>query len=204
MTEASRSEEARPHNIQDLEAVNASGDGNDSVKFWSRHNVNFARVSAPPDHVFAFIDDHARLASHMSKSSWQLGGGRMKTTFDEGRGQIVGSRIRVSGRVLGLELSVDEMVTKREPPKWKVWETVGTPRLLVIGSYRMGFEITPDGTESMLRVFIDYALPSSWLGRLLGHLFGGRYATWCTRSMVNDAERHFATSSASTRHKWYE
>lgn len=159
------------------------------------HDESSALVSAAPERVFAFIDDHERLLSHMSQSSWRIGGGRMHTTFDDGRGQRVGSRIRVSGRILGLELSLDEVVIEREPPSRKVWETVGSPRLLVIGPYRMGFDVTPRGSSSWLRVFIDYAMPSSWPDRWLGGVFGGYYAHWCTQRMVNDAVRQFASSA---------
>jgi hypothetical protein len=158
------------------------------------HDESSALVSASPERVFSLIDDHERLSSHMSQSSWRMGGGRMKTMLDERRGQSVGSHIRVSGRVLGLELSLDEVVTEREPPTRKVWETVGSPRLLVIGPYRMGLEVTPGGSGSLLRVFIDYAMPSSWPARWLGRVFGGYYAHWCTQSMVNDAVRQFASS----------
>ena len=152
-------------------------------------------MSAVPERVFALIDDHERLASHMTQSSWRMGGGRMKTILDEGRGQRVGSHIRVSGHVLGLELSLDEVVTEREPPIRKVWETVGAPRLLVICPYRIGFEVTPRESGSLLRVFIDYALPSPWAERWLGRAFGGYYAHWCTQSMVTDAVRQFASSA---------
>ena len=119
----------------------------------------------------------------------------MKSILDERRGQSVGSHIRVSGRVFGLELSVDEVVTERQPPTRKVWETVGSPRLLVIGPYRMGFEVAPHGSGSQLRVFIDYALPTPWPDRWLGRVFGGYYARWCTQRMVNDAVRQFASSA---------
>ena len=119
----------------------------------------------------------------------------MKTILDERRAQRVGSHIRVSGRVFGLELSLDEVVTEREPPTRKVWETVDSPRLLVIGPYRMGFEVTPRESGSQLRVFIDYALPSPWPERWLGRVFGGYYAHWCTQTMVDDAVRQFASST---------
>ena len=158
------------------------------------HDESGALVSASPERVFALIDDPERLSSHMSRSSWRMGGGRMTTVLDERRGQSVGSHIRVSGRVLGIELSLDEVVTEREPPTRKGWETVGSPRLLVIGPYRMGFEVTPSGSGSLLRVFIDYAMPSSWPARWLGRVFGGYYAHWCTQNMVNDAVRQFASS----------
>ncbi|MEO6488047.1 MAG: SRPBCC family protein [Thermoanaerobaculia bacterium] len=159
------------------------------------HDESTALVSASPEGVFALIDDHERLSSHMSQSSWRMGGGRMTTTLDEHRGQSVGSHIRVNGRVFGLALSLDEVVIEREPPTRKVWETVGSPRLLVIGPYRMGFEVAPRESSSLLRVFIDYAWPSPWPDRWLGRVFGAYYAHWCTQRMVNDAVRQFASSA---------
>lgn len=120
-----------------------------------------------------------------------MGGGRMETVLDEGRGQRVGSHIRMSGRVLGVQLSVDEVVTERIPPFRKVWETVGAPKLLVIGSYRMGYEITPQREKSLLRMFIDYAPPDGIVTRWLGRLLGASYARWNTRRMVEDAAAAF-------------
>ena len=117
----------------------------------------------------------------------------METQIDEGRGQRVGSRIRLSGRVFGVELSVEEIVVERDPPRRKVWETTGAPKLLVVGHYRMGFELSAQGNASMLRVFIEYALPERAPARWLGRLFGRYYARWCTRQMVDDAVEHFGT-----------
>ena len=74
----------------------------------------------------------------------------------------------------------------------KVWQTTGVPRLLVIGRYEMGFEITPRGASSLLRVFIDYVLPETPLARWLGRLLAALYARWCTESMAEDAAKHFA------------
>lgn len=94
--------------------------------------------------------------------------------------------------MLGLELSLDEVVIERTAPTRKVWETVGSPRLLVVGPYRMGFQITPRGIGSVLRVFIDYALPAPWPDRWLGRVSGSYDARWCTQSMVADAVREFS------------
>ena len=67
----------------------------------------------------------------------------------------------------------------------------------VIASYRMGFEAAHREGGTLLRVFIDYALPATWPARWLGRLFGGYYAQWCTQKMVNDAVRQFAARKAS-------
>ena len=156
-----------------------------------RHREGVALIAGTPDEVFAFADDHARFASHMSESSWMMGGSRMLVEVDGAGGRAVGSHIRLSANVLGLRLFLDEVVTRRSPPTEKVWETVGTPRLLVIGSYRMGIEIRPENRGSRLRVFIDYDLPTGW-SSWLGLLFGGFYAGWCVKQMLAGTSARFS------------
>lgn len=144
-------------------------------------------VHAPVNAVFAHLDDHARLSAPMTRRSWMMAGSRMDVQLDAGQGRVVGSTIRLSGRILGIRLWLAETVTERQPPVRKVWETMGAPRLLVIGPYRMGFRIVPQGSVSHLSVFIDYGLPNSGLGRLIGRMLGPLYARWCTRRMTKDA-----------------
>ena len=123
----------------------------------------------------------------MEKPSLMKAGATMRVEVDALQGQAVGSLIRVTGRVLGVNLVVDEVVTERVPPLRKTWETRGEPRLLVIGSYRMGFTISPQGDRSRLVVFIDYQLPPRGFSHWLGLLFGRAYAAWCTRRTTTDA-----------------
>jgi len=162
-----------------------------------RHYEAKSAINASAEMVFAHVDDQARLSSHMSQSSWETGGGSMKIEFDKDHGQTVGSLIRLSGRILGMTLLVEEVVAERTPPRQKVWETIGSPRLLVIGHYRMGFDIEPQGERSLLSVYIDYALPASGLARWLGWIFGGFYARWCVGQMVRDTAEHFRHYSTS-------
>lgn len=156
------------------------------------HDETSAIVAGPLEEVFAHMDDHARLTSHMSESSRMMGGGSMQVEFDHARGQKIGSWIRLSGKILGVTLAVEEIVTERTPPRRKVWETTGVPSLLVIGRYRMGFEIAPLKAGSHVTVFIDYALPKGTLTR--GYFLGGYYARWCTQRMVDDAVRQFTSN----------
>lgn len=154
-----------------------------------RHFEKTLSIPASPEKIFEFADNHANFSSHMNRSSWMMGGGRMITTTDEGHGQQIGSHIRMTGKVLGISIFLDEVVTGHNPPHTKIWETVGNPRLLVIGHYKTGFEIMPQGEYSSLRVFIDYDLPTTnpWLGRLLG----GLYAKWCVEQMLDGVYEHF-------------
>jgi hypothetical protein len=131
----------------------------------------------------------------------------MQITTDTLGGRALGSRIRIRGRVLGLDLSAEEIVTVHEPPRRKAWETIDGVRLLVIGSYRMGFEIAPsetrsdaaEGILSTLRVFIDYDLPGSGISLWLGRLLGSWYARWCTNQMLSDAVKAFAPARSPQR-----
>ena len=158
----------------------------------TRHDEESRLIPASAKQVFDYLDDHSRLSSHMSQSSWMMGGGRMHIQVDAGRGQFVGSHIRLSGKVLGINLFLDEVVTQHEPPYRKAWQTVGALRLLVIGHYRMGLEVKPQNGGSNLRAFIDYELPTTLSTRWLGYLFGGIYARWCIRQMIQGAREHFS------------
>ncbi|HOM14347.1 MAG TPA: SRPBCC family protein [Rubrivivax sp.] len=139
--------------------------------------------------AFAWLDDHRHLSSHMASSSWMMAGSSMHTEFDTRRFRAVGSRLRMHGRVLGLPLALQEQVVVREPPRRKAWETVGEPSLLVIGAYRMGFELEAAGGDAALMLRIDYQLPSRGVARWLGLVLGRAYARWCVRTMVRDAQR---------------
>ena len=159
-----------------------------------RHYEDSVFIPASAEEIFRYIDDHSRFSSHMSQSSWMMGGGRMDVQVDEGKGQKVGSHIRISGKVLGLNLFLDEVVTEHNPPYKKVWETVGKPKLFVIGNYQMGVEITPENGKSRLKVFIDYEQPVGTT-KLLGYLFGSMYAKWCVRQMLDGVRTNFNSPS---------
>lgn len=162
-----------------------------------RHFERSCLLQAAPEALFAYLDDQTRLAGHMTKPSAMMGGGRMTYAFDSRRGMAVGSRISMGGSAFGLTMSVEEEVTERDPPHRKVWKTIGTPRLLIVASYTMGFRIEPAGGASRLTVWIDYGLPQGWIGRLLGWLLAGFYARWCVGRMVSDAGSRFPSASSA-------
>lgn len=162
------------------------------------HDESVALVDAPADRVFAYLDDPKALSAHMGKSSAMMMGSRMSMKVDADDGRVVGSKIRMDGRMLGMSLSLDEVITERLVPFRKAWQTIGVPKLLVIAHYRMGFELTRHGDGSQVRVFIDYRLPSEAPGSWLGRLLGGVYARWCTKQMADGASRHFDPAMAGS------
>lgn len=154
------------------------------------------RIAAADAAVFGYLDDHRNLSVHMEQRSWAMMGSRMDVHMDARGTRAVGSRFGFAGSFLGIPLSVEEVVTERDPPRAKAWATVGEPTLWVIGRYRMAFRIATDGPSSLLTVSIEYDLPRS-SARAVGWLLGGFYARWCTGRMTADAARHFEDRSAS-------
>jgi hypothetical protein len=154
------------------------------------HGESSAQLDATVEQAFAYLDDFRALSAHMEKRSATMMGSRMSITTDALGGRAVGSKVRMEGRMLGMRLSLEEVVTERLAPSKKVWQTVDT-KLLVIGDYRLGFEISPQSGGSSVRVLIDYDLPAGWPARWLGRLLGAYYAQWCTQKMAQDAARHF-------------
>ncbi|MDX8434769.1 MULTISPECIES: SRPBCC family protein [Mesorhizobium] len=162
----------------------------------SRSNETIVGIECAAETVFAYLDDHRHLGAHMSTSSWMMLGSKMHYEFDAGEARLIGSKFGFHGKILGIALSAEQVVTIRTPPKLKVWESIGAPSLWVIGRYRMGFEIVPEARGSRLRVFIEYDLPEAEPSRWLGLIFANAYARWCTGRMAKDAARYFATAGA--------
>jgi hypothetical protein len=154
-----------------------------------RHAESTAWVPAAPERVFARLDNQRVLSAHMAKGSWMTLGSGFTIELDDEAGRRVGSVMRLSGRVLGIPLGLDEIVTVYRPGQAKVWATLGEPRLLVIGAYRMGFDLAPERQGSRLRVWIDYRQPQGYFKKLLGWILSPLYARWCVRRMTGDARK---------------
>jgi hypothetical protein len=139
-----------------------------------------------------FLDDQANLSAHMSEKSWMMLGSTMDIFMDGLQTREVGSEFGFKGRIVGVPLFVREVVTLRQPPRSKRWETVGDPVLWVIGAYEMCFELRPETAGASLTVGIRYERPQRGFPRFLSIFCHRAYAKWCTKKMVADAQRYFS------------
>lgn len=162
------------------------------TKHYEKHYEESIFIPAPVQAVFDYADNHANYYSHVIKFA-RIAGGRMDLQMDERNGQSVGSHIRLSGKVLGKSLSLEEVVTRREPPHTKTWETVGIPNFLIVGQYQYNVQIEPQANGSRLSVSFDFSPPqaSGWL-RLW---FSRVYSRLCAREMVKVARDYFYAAS---------
>ena len=156
-----------------------------------RHYEETTFISAPSEYIFAYADDFHNFSSHMNKSSWMMGGSKMETKIDEGKGQRIGSHVQMEGKVFGINLFLDEVITIHDSPAHKEWQTIGKIDLLVIDHYKLGFKISPEKEGSKMTVYIDYNLPQSAKTQLLGLLLGDMYAKWCVGQMTQGVKQHF-------------
>lgn len=157
---------------------------------FSFHHEKEVRLNTSPEDAFVYLDDFRRLSAHMANASAMMAGSKMTLSTDEQDGQAPGARVRMEGKVPGLTRALEEVVTEREPPFTKVWQTVRS-ELLVIGQYQLGFALGASGDRSLLRVFIDYDLPRHGFARWWGKLLGETYARWCVERMASDAAARF-------------
>lgn len=146
-------------------------------------------IRAPVEAVFAYLDDTRAIGKHMMSRSMPMMGGRMDYDFITPNPTGVGATYRGGGSVLGMRMEFTCEVSEWKKNERKVWRTVGTPRLLIIGPYEMGFTVA-DGTDATtVDVWISYELPRSIGGRVLGALLATSYARWCARSVAEGAKR---------------
>ena len=147
-----------------------------------------ATIVGSAESIFAIADEPGLLTRHMSEPSLMMGGGSIQCELDALAGKAVGSLIRLTGKGFGFAITLEEVVEERTPPLRKVWATIGTPQLVVIRDYRMGFEIAEAVAGCQLRVWIDYALPRSSMGRAVGRLLAPMFARWCVENMLHEVE----------------
>lgn len=162
----------------------------DAGRRYDAHAECTTIVAAEPAALFGWLDDPRHLGSHMRRHSWRTLGTTMDYCFDSLEGRAVGASIRLVGDLWGIKLKVDEVVIERAPPVRKAWATVGNPRLIVIGHYRMGLRVSAAAGGSRLTVDIDYQVPQ-WPAAVVARWAASRYADWCVRRMAADAAEHF-------------
>jgi Polyketide cyclase / dehydrase and lipid transport len=144
-------------------------------------------IPAPPARVFAWLDDPQNTGWHMSRPSLAMLGGALRVERLSAMAAGVGATYRSWGHVLGLRIDFTTTVVRWVAGQEKVWRTIGDPRLIVIGPFEMRFALEPIDGGARLIMAVEYDLPASVLGRLLGRVLAAPYARWCLRRMCRDA-----------------
>jgi len=146
---------------------------------WQHTLQETAVLPALPARVFEWIDTPANTGLHMSRPSMAMLGGSLQVERLSPNAAGVGATYRSWGRVLGLRIDFTTRVTVWLPEREKSVETIGEPRLIVIGDFQMRSSITRLDSSTRLVLALAYNLPAGWFGRLLGRVLARPYVRWC-------------------------
>lgn len=161
-------------------------------------------IRATPEEVFAYMDDILNVGWHMSGRSMPLMGGRLHLERVSEHSTGMGAPYRWHGKVLGLKVDFAEVVTKRILNKEKVWRTIEGARIIIMSQYEMRLSLSATDTGTLVTFRIDYELPDSFLGKIVGKLLARRYSEWCLRSVCEDAKKALESGRRAESHAVHE
>lgn len=145
---------------------------------------------ASPEKVFKCIDDLGVTGMHMTQSSAMMMGSKLKLEFLTENHSGLSSRYRWTGKMMGMRMDFTVEVTKWIPGEEKIWETIGTPKLIIYSWYRMRLLIKPKAEGAQAELSISYERPKRFFNKLLSFVFADWYCRWCLKKMLNDAEKN--------------
>jgi hypothetical protein len=158
-------------------------------------------IAAPPEEVFAQLDDFSRTGMHMTESSMMMMGSKLHLEQVSKQAVGPGATYRWWGKMLGMTIDFTQTVTLWEPPVQKQWQTEAEARIIIMRWYQMGFAIEPTADGSLVTMSIDYLPPRLWYFRIVSSLFANWYCDWCLNNMLNDAKRVLEQGGKSPIHQ---
>lgn len=150
-------------------------------------------ILVPPEKVFAHMDDIRNVGWHMSEEgSMPMMGSRLSLEVVDGR-KGAGATYRWKGRVMGMTIDILEETTAWTKDREKAWQTRGKPKMIVMSGYTMHFALAPTEKGTKVMFEIDYSLPKTPWGWVIGILLARRYARWCLQRACLDAKKALET-----------
>lgn len=148
--------------------------------------------SSPPQVVFPYLDDLGVTGMHMTQSSWMMMGSKLNVEYLTEHHSGLGTRYRWTGKMMGMKMDFTVEVTKWKEGEEKIWETLGTPELIIYSWYRMHLKLTKVANGTLAKLSISYDKPEGWFFKLLSFLFADWYCRWCLKHMLEDCKKLLA------------
>ncbi|GAB2820976.1 SRPBCC family protein [Ferruginibacter profundus] len=163
--------------------------------------------NASPHQVFKCIDDLGIIGMHMTKSSSMMMGGKLDLVYLTENHTGVGSRYKWKGKMMGMYMDFTVEVTKWVPGIEKIWETIGSARLIIYSWYKMKLVITAiPGGVTQAELSITYERPGLLFYKILSVLFADWYCKWCLKKMLAEAKNNLELNKIKSisKHSFYE
>lgn len=154
--------------------------------------------SSPPQVVFSYLDDMGVTGMHMTQSSMMMMGSKLNLEFLTEQHKGMGTRYRWTGKMMGMKMDFTVEVTKWKEGEEKIWETLGTPELIIYSWYRMHLKLAKVANGTLAKLSISYDKPKEWFYKLLYFLFADWYCRWCLKHMLEDCRKLLEKKQAQT------
>ena len=143
------------------------------------------------------MDDINNVGWHMSgESSMSMMRSRlMLEVIDDREG--IGATYRWRGSVMGMTIDIKETVTKWIAGREKTWRTVEKPKMIVMSGYVMHLLLTPTQKGTNVMFEIEYSIPKTPWGWIVGMLLAKKYVRWCLQRACEDAKRFLEAKTAT-------
>ena len=153
-------------------------------------------ILATPEKVFAHMDDINNVGWHMSgESSMPMMGSRLRLeVIDDKKG--IGATYRWKGSVMNMPIDIKETVTKWIKNGEKSWQTIGKPKMIVMSGYVMHLRVSPTEKGTKVLFEIDYSLPKTPWGWIIGVILARKYAKWCLQRACEDTKKALESRTA--------
>jgi len=153
---------------------------------------------ASAEKAFKAIDDLGVTGTHMTKSSAMMMGNKLDLKFLTNHKTGLGSKYRLTGKIMGLKMDFTVEVTKWIKDKEKVWETVGDTQLIIYSWYQMVLKISAVDSQTKTELSISYKKPTGIINQILSFLFADWYCRWCLKKMLDDARANIHDAKTDT------
>ena len=143
----------------------------------------------PSDIVFQCLDNLGVTGMHMTQSSMMMMGSKLDLKFLTENHTGMGTKYRWTGKMMGIKMDFSVEVTKWVKDEEKIWETTGTPKMIIYSWYQMHLQLTKFPGSTSAELSISYEKPDGLFYQLLSFLFADWYCRWCLKHMLEDCKK---------------
>src|SRR5689334_281254 len=138
-------------------------------------------IHSAPEKVFIYMDNLGNTGMHMMESSAMMMGSKLQLEQLSKNRTGLDSKFRWYGKMMGLKMDFTVVVTKWIKSREKVWETVGKPKMIILGWYQMHLLLSSLGGGTLAELSISYTYPQHVFGKILAFFFSRWYGNWCLK-----------------------
>lgn len=140
------------------------------------------------------MDNIGNTGMHMTKSSMPMMGSKLELKQLPENPTGLNSKYHWFGKMMGLTMDFTIIVSKWITDKEKVWETIGTAKMIILEWYQMRLVISPEGLNTRAELSITYTRPKNLFFKFISFFLAPLYAHWCLNNMLADSKNNLEAS----------